>query len=99
MIDRRLLFRLVLPLIGLALLTVILAWPLKSVDILTNLLVEIIGILITVLYVDWILRSRENEKWKNADLLIRADYAGWAMRFIAEITFFSQERWMAFTFT
>jgi hypothetical protein len=88
MIDRKLLIALVLPLVILALVSTILVWPLKLVDVLTNLIVEIVGILITVIYVDWILRSREKEKWEQADSLIMADFAAYALRFVAESTLF-----------
>jgi hypothetical protein len=88
MLDRRLLLRLVLPLVIVALVSTLLIWPPSPKDFLSNLIVEIAGILITVLFVDWLLHSREREKWEHTDTLIKANFAAWAIRFVAETTLF-----------
>jgi len=88
MLERKLLVRLVLPLTVLALVSIAVIRPPQLRDLLTNLVVEIAGILITVLFVDWILRNREKEKWQSADVQIRADFAALALRFLAESTLF-----------
>jgi hypothetical protein len=88
MIDRKLLTRLVLPLVGLALVSMILIWPLNLIDVFTNLIIEIVGILITIGYVEWILTRLEKEKWEETDILIRADFAAYVVRFASELTLF-----------
>jgi len=88
MIDRKLLLRLVFPLVIIALIGIVLIWPPHLDDLINNLIVEIAGILITVLFVDWIIKTREHEKWEQVDVLIRADFAAWSPKFIAETTMF-----------
>jgi hypothetical protein len=90
MIDRKLLYRLVIPLLSVAIIGIIFIWPPRWDDLVYNLIVEIISILITILFVDWLIKSRENEKWQQVDMLIRADFASWSLKFIAETTLFIQ---------
>jgi len=79
MIDRKLFVKIVLPLIAVVIIGIFLIWPPRIDDLLYNLIVEIIGILITILFVEWRIESYEGEKWKQVDLLIKADFAAWVM--------------------
>jgi len=88
MIDRKLFIRLVLPLVTVAVIGIFLIWPPRVEDLLYNFIIEIISILITVLFVDWRIKTHENEKWKQVDTLIKADFAAWSMKFIAETSMF-----------
>jgi len=91
MLERKLFFRLVLPLAIVALVSLALIWPPHLEDLLGNLVVEVASILITVLFVDWVLKNREAEQWRLADALIKADFAGTALRYIAESAIFLTE--------
>ena len=88
MIDRKLFVRLVLPLVIVAVIGVFLIWPPRAEDLLYNLIVEIVSILITVLFVDWRIKTHENEKWKQVDTLLKADFAAWSLKFIVETSVF-----------
>ncbi len=88
MIDRKLFVRLVLPLVAIGIIGILLIWPPRVEDLLYNFIVEIASILITVLFVDWRIKTHENEKWKQVDTLIKADFAAWSLKFIAETSMF-----------
>ena len=88
MIERRLFFTLVLILAILLILTLVFNWPPRLPDLLPNFTAEIAGILVTVLFVDWILTRREAERWRMADVQIKADFASVALRFLARTTIF-----------
>jgi len=88
MIDRKLFVGLVLPLVAIGIIGVLLIWPPRVEDLLYNFIVEIVSILITVLFVDWRIKTHENEKWKQVDTLIKADFAAWSLKFIAETSMF-----------
>ena len=75
MIDCELYKKLVLPLIFVALIGVFLIWPPRVEELLYNFIVEIVSIVITVLFVDWRIKTHESEKWKKVDTLIKADFA------------------------
>lgn len=90
-LDRRLIIWLVIPLSAVAVLSLILIWPPSAKELAAGLLLESVSILATVLYVDWVLREREVEKWKVSDILIKADFAGFSLKVIAELTFFLSE--------
>jgi hypothetical protein len=95
MFDRKLFVRLILPLVAIALIGIILIWPPNLVDLINNLVVEILGILITILFVDWIIKNREKEKWEKVDVLVKADFVAWTLRFIAETTVFIENSGVA----
>lgn len=88
MIDKKLFFRLVLPLSVLLVMGLLISRPINIKELALNLVVEIAGILITVSYVDWIIRERDAEKWKPTYSLIRSDYALEAMHFLSDTTLF-----------
>lgn len=68
--KRYLLYRLVLPLIVLFGICILLSlrWP--EVGLFVNIASELIGILITILYVDWILKQHELQRWNTTDIRI-----------------------------
>lgn len=88
MIDRKLIIRLVLPLVAIGAISIWLVWPPRIEDLLYNFIVEIASILITILFVDWRIKTHEEEKWKLADTLIKADFSAWSLKFIAETSMF-----------
>lgn len=77
---------LVVPLLVLAAVGLAIVWPPNTKDLLTNLIVEVAGILITVLFVDWMLRRRERREWAFADAYIRGDFAATAFQLLARAT-------------
>ncbi len=70
--NRRLLAQLVLPLLGAMALSVLvhLRWPADGFFL--NLAAGFVGSLVTVGYIDWVLRKHESERWKDADSRINA---------------------------
>lgn len=70
--NRRIATQLVLPLIAAAVLSVVvhLQWPADGFFL--NLAAGFVGSLVTVGYIDWILRRHEREAWIGADSRIRA---------------------------
>lgn len=68
--SKSLWIRLVLPLVFVSGLTFLISiqWPTQGLFM--NLATEVIGILITVLYVDWVLRYHEKQRWQSTDLII-----------------------------
>ena len=62
-----LLMRLVLPLLLVSFASIIIHIRWQAGGFFLNLATEIIGILITLLYVDWIIRQRERKKWLGTD--------------------------------
>lgn len=91
MLERRLFFTLVLILAILLILTLVFNWPPRLPDLLPNFTAELAGILVTLLLVDWILTRREAERWRMADVQIKADFASVALRFLARTTIFLTE--------
>lgn len=70
--NRRLFTQLVVPLLGAAALSSLihLRWPADGFFL--NLAAGFVGSLVTVGYVDWVLRRHESERWKEADSRINA---------------------------
>jgi hypothetical protein len=70
--SRRLFTQLVLPLLAAMALSAVvhLRWPADGFFI--NLAAGFVGSLVTVGYIDWVLRKHENERWKDADSRINA---------------------------
>ncbi len=64
---KRLLFRLVLPLLMAFGLSLYFHTICQAGGFFINLAATFVGILITVFYVDWIIKKRENEKWLATD--------------------------------
>lgn len=66
-VNRRLVTQLVLPLVAATVLAVLvhLRWPADGFFL--NLAAGFVGSLVTVSYIDWILRRHEKEQWKEAD--------------------------------
>ncbi len=62
---------LALPLLGLAALLLLASYWLRTDSLMSgvfaNLATELLGIVITVFYVDWVIRNHEREKWQRVD--------------------------------
>jgi hypothetical protein len=70
-VDKRLFRKLVLPLVLLALVSLG-AHFLWDVDgLLVNIATEVLGIVITVAYVDWIVRRHDTDTWRGTDSRVR----------------------------
>jgi hypothetical protein len=95
MIDRKLFVRLILPLIFITLVGIAWIWPPHPTDLINNLIVEILGILITILFVDWVIKNREKEKWEKVDVIVKSDFVAWSLRFILETTVFFENSGVA----
>ena len=69
--SRQLIFRLVLPIVGLILIAISLnqCWPAQGFFI--NLATELIGIVVTIAYVDWLIRKHEQSKWSGTEKRVR----------------------------
>lgn len=65
--DRHLFTWLCIPLSIFAALSIVLSIMVESDGFFVNLASELIGIIITVIYVDWIIKKNENEKWQKVD--------------------------------
>lgn len=65
--NRTLLTHLVLPLIVVFSIAIAIHLNWKADGFFLNLATELLGILITICYVEWILRRRESQKWRPAD--------------------------------
>ena len=70
--DRQLITRLFIPLILLTILILVINKYYEFQGLFINLATELIGIIITVIYVDYIIKKRETEKWKNVDKKVSA---------------------------
>jgi hypothetical protein len=83
--NRRLITQLVLPLVAAAALSALvhLRWPADGFFL--NLAAGFVGSLVTVGYVDWILRRHEREHWKEADSRIQARLSKLASATITDI--------------
>lgn len=70
--NRRLFTQLVVPLLGATALSYLihLRWPADGFFL--NLAAGFVGSLVTVGYIDWVLRRHESERWKEADSRINA---------------------------
>jgi hypothetical protein len=68
--SRRFVLQLVLPLLGATILSCLvhLRWPADGFFL--NLAAGFVGSLVTIGYIDWVLRSHEIDRWKDADLRI-----------------------------
>lgn len=69
--PRNLWLKLVLPLTLLSALSLLVHRRWEAGGFFINLTTELIGIVVTVLYVDWVLRRHEAERWKGTDARIR----------------------------
>ena len=68
--HRDLLIRLILPLLALIAISVFIHLRLEADGFFLNLTTELIGIAITISYVDWVIRRHEKIQWKAAHLRI-----------------------------
>ena len=59
--------RLFLPLVSLFVISIFIHTQWKADGFFINLSTEVIGILVTVFYVDWIIQQYEKSKWQSAD--------------------------------
>lgn len=62
--------RLVIPLSGLFAVAIGIHWLWDADGFFLNLATELVGILITIWYIDWVLRQHERHKWKPTDTRI-----------------------------
>lgn len=65
--DKHIITRLFIPLVTLAVLSIILNTFVEFNGFFINLATELIGIILTVMYVDYIIKKREAEKWENVE--------------------------------
>ncbi len=65
--DKHILTRLFIPLVILAILSIVLNLFVEFHGFFINLATELIGIILTVMYVDYIIKKRETEKWQNVE--------------------------------
>lgn len=70
--GRRLVTRLIVPLLAITVISLFIARPLNRTDLFTNLATELISIVITVGYVSWVISSREHESRKPVDALVQS---------------------------
>lgn len=63
--------RLVLPLVALVVVCGALHWWLGMNGLWLNLMTELVGILVTVAYVDWVIRIHETRRWQSTNKRVR----------------------------
>lgn len=83
--NRNLILRLILPLLALAILSMILSYPFTRKDIFINLGTDFIIIIITIWYVNWILNIHEKNKWLGVEEFISSEAGKVAHGFISII--------------
>lgn len=91
---RLLILGLSLPLLTLSALFLVLARPISTSDLLLNIATDFITLIITIWYVDWILKKHEDAKWKGTHKFITSlagEIAHGAISTIAENCFLSKE--------
>jgi hypothetical protein len=84
--------RLVVPLLGISSVAIFLHTRWEAGGFFLNLATELIGILVTIGYVDWILRHHEKQKWLSTDIRVSN-----RLRNILNATVSSLRRGLGFT--
>lgn len=77
--------RLVLPLGLLSILFLVIASPDSPADLALNLATDLLTIIVTVLYVDWVVKEHEHAAWKGVEKYIAAEAGRAAHSFISDM--------------
>jgi hypothetical protein len=84
--NSSLILRLILPLVILSAILIRISAPVALKDIALNLATDLITIVVTVLYVDWVIRQHDRVKWSVAKKYIANEAAGIANSFIRDVS-------------
>jgi hypothetical protein len=83
---RSLILRLVLPLTVISLLLLVLVRPISTHEVAVNLATDLVTIVVTVLYVDWVIRQYDEERWARAEAYIAGEAATVGNSFIRDVS-------------
>ena len=79
------LLRLVLPLSAVSVALLLLSSPVRPRDVMLNLSTDLITIIITVLYVDWVLRKHQEASWHDVHKHVSSEAGRAAHSFISSV--------------
>ena len=82
--NKILIIRLVIPLVSLAGISLWISTQYQR-DIFVNMATDFISIIITVFYVDWVMKLYNKNKWSTPDLYIRSECGSLGQGFISDI--------------
>jgi len=83
--NRPILLRLVLPLAIVSIVSLAFVWPIDTEAALVNVATDALSIIVTVLYVDWVLRQHERIQWEEADKYASAEVGQFAHGFMSSV--------------
>jgi hypothetical protein len=83
--NRSLILRLILPLAILSAILICLARPASFDDVSLNLATDLITIIITVLYVNWVISQHDKARWSTAEKYIASEAAAVGNAFIRDV--------------
>lgn len=83
--NKTLVTRLIIPLLAVAVISFFLSRPFDRQATFINLMTDALAIIVTVFYVDWVIRMHEERKWNVAEKYIDAEFGKFAHGMIATI--------------
>ena len=83
--NRSLFLRLVLPLAMLSIILISVARPVSFGEVALNLATDLITIIVTVLYVNWVIGQHDKARWSTAEKHISSEAAALAHAFIRDV--------------